>query len=369
MPSVPPRVRLLLLAVLAAACALPVPGAAAAPKTLWLCKPGMKRNPCEPSLKTTRFTPTGKRLGVDRIRLEKRPAIDCFYVYPTVSDQKRALATRVADPEIRSMALFQAARYSQRCRVFAPLYRQATLRALNGGRFDLDTPYVSVRDAWHDYLRRYNHGRGVVLVGHSQGTFVLRRLLAREVDRKRSLRRRIVSAILLGGNVEVKKGSDRGGDFRNIPACRSRSQIGCVIAFSSFENPVPDPSVFGRAATPGREVLCTNPAALRGGSAPLTSIYPTTPFAPGSTIALAIGAVGANFPKARTPWVAARGSYSGRCSHAGGADVLQLTPHGKAAKLNLIPNPGWGTHLADGNIALGDLLALVRSQTAAYLRR
>ena len=59
-----------------------------------------------------------------------------------------------------------------------------------------------------------------MIIGHSQGTFVLRRLIAREIDGK-AVSRRLVSAILLGGNVLVRRGSNVGGDFRRIPACRS----------------------------------------------------------------------------------------------------------------------------------------------------
>ena len=82
--------------------------------------------------------------------------------------------------------------------------------------------YADVREAWRTYLRKYNHGRGVIFVSHSQGSFVLRKLIAEEVDGKPAVRKRMLSALLLGGNVTVKKGSDRGGDFKHIRACRSR---------------------------------------------------------------------------------------------------------------------------------------------------
>src|SRR3954451_583089 len=188
--------------------------AAAAPRVVWLCKPGLGHNPCAPGLGTTRFSPSGKRLGVSHPRRAKPPKVDCFYVYPTVSNQQTTLAHRHVDPEERSIALYQAARYSQYCRVFAPMYRQRTLAALfSGSTHGLVTKraYVDVLRAWRTYLRRYNHGRGVILIGHSQGSFLLRRLVAREIDRKRSQRKRLVSALLLGGNVLVR-------EFRHVPA-------------------------------------------------------------------------------------------------------------------------------------------------------
>ena len=285
------RVRLLLVAVVALALAGALAGSAAA-KTVWLCKPGKADNPCDVSLNTTLLSPTGKRLGVRHIKPPQRPKFDCFYVYPTVSDQKTATANFNIDPELRSIALYQAARYSSDCRVYAPVYRQNTLASLLGQV--QATPeerayaYADVRAAWRDYLRNYNHGRGVVLIGHSQGTYILRPLIANEIDPKRSARKRLISAVLLGGNVLVKKGSDVGGDFKHVRACRSRSQIGCVIAFSTFGETPPANAIFGRTGEAGKQVLCTNPAALGGGSATITPIQPRAPFAPGSTIAGAL---------------------------------------------------------------------------------
>ena len=62
-----------------------------------------------------------------------------------------------------------------------------------------------------------------MLIGHSQGSFVLRSLIAKDVDPKPAVRNQLVSAILMGGNVLVKKGTDIGGDFKHIPACHSAS--------------------------------------------------------------------------------------------------------------------------------------------------
>jgi hypothetical protein len=231
-----------------------------------------------------------------------------------------------------------------------------------------DEAYADVRQAWRTYLRKFNKGRGVIFVGHSQGTFVLRELIAKEVDSKPAVRRRLISAILLGGNVTVKKGGDRGGDFKHVRACRRARQLGCVIAFSGFGEPVPANALFGRSSDPAEEVLCTNPAALGGGSARLTSIYPTKPFAQ-SVIGAAANAAVSGLPRPNTPWAAFPKAYTGRCSHASGASVLQLRPVSNLFTLTPVPDATWGLHLADGNIALGNLTNLVRRQIALYTRR
>ena len=364
--------RLLLFASLALlASALLASSAAAAPRVVWLCKPGLRHNPCTPGLGTTRFAPSGKRLGVAHPRRARHPKVDCFYVYPTVSNQQTTLATRHVDPEERSIALYQTARYSQYCRVFAPMYRQRTLKGLfGGGQHGLvaHKAYVDVVRAWRTYLHRYNHGRGVVLIGHSQGTFVLRRLIAREIDRKRSARRRLVSALLLGGNVTVKRGRDVGGDFKHIRACRSRRRLHCVVAFSTYGEAPPAGAIFGRTAKRGRAVLCTNPTALGGGSGVADTIFPSQPFAPGG-IAAGISLLNVTLPTASTPWIAVRRGYRARCTSAGGIHVLRITPRAGAPAFSASPSAEWGLHLVDGNIALGNLVRLVRSQIAAYARR
>jgi len=355
----------------------------ASAKTTWLCKPGLANDPCTPDLATTRVSPAGERLGVDQVRRARRPRFDCFYVYPTVSDEKMPQADFAVTPELRSIALYQAARFSRDCRVFAPVYRQITIQGLLTPATVTaemrETAYQDVRNAWRDYLRRYNRGRGVVFVGHSQGTFVLRRLIAEEVDPKRSVRGRLISALLLGGNVLVRQGQDRGGDFKRIRACRSKSQTGCVVAYSTFNAPVPANSRFGRVSTASRpggvptragtEVLCTNPAALGGGSGEIDPIYPKEPFAPGTVIGIVTTEVGFPLPDVSTPWVAAPGAYRARCSSEGGANVLQVTSLRGAPVLHAQPDATWGLHLTDVNIALGDLAGLARAQAEAWLER
>ena len=175
------------LATLLAMPASPV-GATPGSSTVWLCRPGLADNPCTPSLTTTVYNSQGQVVGVRHVKRPRHPKFDCFYVYPTVSDQKTPTADFTIDPVLRSIALYQAARYSSECRVFAPVYRQITLAALFSGAVVTpeirETAYQDVRHAWLDYLHHDNHGRGVVFIGHSQGAGVLRRLLREEVDTK-----------------------------------------------------------------------------------------------------------------------------------------------------------------------------------------
>jgi hypothetical protein len=367
------RPRPLALALAASASLVLALSASASAKVVWLCRPGLHPNPCAVGLSTTVMTPTLHRRALEHPAVAKHPAIDCFYVYPTVSDQKTTLANLHIDPEERSIARYQVARYSQYCRVFAPMYRQVTLAALAAGNretpAELARPVADVTDAFNAYLTRYSHGRGFVLIGHSQGSFVLKQLIAKEIDRRPALRRRLVSAILLGGDVLVKRGRRTGGTFSHVPACRSASELGCVIAFSTFDQPPPADSMFGRTSVPGDEVLCTNPAALAGGTARIDPILPSQPFAPGTLIAAATSLLHLTQPEVSTEWISEPGAYSARCSSAGGAHVLQITPLGGAQPATPSPTPAWGLHLLDANVGMGNLLSVMRSEAAAYTAR
>jgi hypothetical protein len=343
-----------------------------------LCRPGLANNPCESDLTTTEIEPDGSQKVVRAARA-KRPPVDCFYVYPSASAQPTLNANLNVDPELTAVAEAQASRFSQACRVFAPVYPQLTVVA-TGATGDQSAAaraaaYDGVLSAWRDYLAHDNKGRGVVFIGHSQGAGMLTQLLRTQVDPNPKLRRRLVSALLLGGNVTVAAGRDSGGDFQNIPACRGRDQTGCVVAYSTFDQPPPSNSVFGRVGGnmsartgegSGLKVLCVNPAAPGGGMGTLEPYHRTAPI-PGP-----IGAIQGPLPSAPTPWVRYPGRYTAKCESKNGATWLQLSdisePSDQPGPFQVSPILGstWGLHIEDVNIALGDLVDLVRSQAAAY---
>ena len=257
------------------------------------------------------------------------------------------------------------------------MYRQITLAALFSGlpvtEEESALAYGDVRSAWKTYLREYNDGRGVVFIGHSQGTYVLRQLIAEQVDKRPGVRKRLVAAYLYGGNVEVKEGKLVGGDFKHVPGCESVKQTGCAVGFSTFNAPVPVDANFGRvggrlsSGDPAtRDILCVNPAAPGGGTGTLNSIYPSEPYAPGTTIGIATEAVGVPRPEVTTTWVEAKGAYAGTCDSSDDADVLQIASLGGAPTLNPVPDATWGLHLVDANIALGNAVSLLKRQVRTY---
>ena len=344
--------------------------------TTWLCLPGQEPNPCAGDQTTTVYSPDGS----SKTTTPKTPAdpkVDCFYVYPTVSDQPTPNANKNPDPPIGAIAKYQAQRFSQICKVYAPIYRQRTVPAIfnpttNSAEANA-IAYGDVLAAWREYLATYNQGRGVVLIGHSQGTFHLRKLIAEEVETNPAEKAKLISGMLIGGNVLVAKGSGTGGDFKTTPACTGSTQTGCVVAYSTFNRTPPDNTRFGKYYPPAgqpddKEVLCTNPASLTGGSAPVTTEFPSERF-PTGLIALSIAqffGTGGQ-PTAPTPWLQPRERYTARCVRERNTNTLRLASVGDSRQPNPSPDETWGLHIGDMNLAMGNLVELARSQSRAYL--
>ena len=100
----------------------------------------------------------------------------------------------------------------------------------------------------------------------------------------------------------------------------------------------------------------------------LKTIARSEPF-PG-TLGVGIGLMyGFDVPTADTPWLVPQDHYRGECVRADGADALEIEPVAGARTLTPSPTPGWGLHLLDVNVALGNLVAIVERQGNRYLHR
>ena len=345
----------------------------------WLCRPGHQ------AVCTTDQRATVVRAdGTTTIRNWKaaaNPKIDCFYVYPTVSFDRSPNSDMIPGPEETAVVNQQLNRFASQCRIFAPIYRQVTIPALRSAitgapmaGIDRELPYRDVRDAWRSYLAHDNKGRGVVLIGHSQGSGVLKRLLAEEIDGK-PIQRQLVSAILAGTNFLVPAGKVVGGDLKSIPLCTTNGQAGCVISYVTFRDDVPPPanSRFGRTQVPGMKVACVNPAAISAGSGPADAYFAagTNSLSEQEPITWARG------KKIASSFVQVPGLVSAQCIDRDGAQYLALTVHSNPADPRTDRIPGdvvqggkvaldWGLHLVDMNANMGGLIAIVAAQRPKF---
>lgn len=347
----------------------------------WLCRPDANEA-CAVNLDTTIVKADGT-LEKETFQAATDPAIDCFYVYPTVSLDETPNSDLVPGKEERDVVRAQFARFASQCRLFAPMYRQVTLTALRASlagmplMADRALGYKDVQAAFRYYLEHDNQGRGFVLVGHSQGSSVLTQLLKDELDKDPG-ESRFMGAMLLGTNVLVPKGQVVGGTFQHLPLCTSAEQLGCIIVYASFRKdaPPPDNSLFAVSMEADKVAACTNPAALGGGAAELHSYLSTA--GPGAS-----GAPMGEWVEGKTidtPFVSVPGMISAECTAGKSGSYLAITVQGDPADPRTDDIVGdvvtggqvqanWGLHLIDAHLTMGNLLDVVKSKTQAYKAR
>ncbi len=338
----------------------------------WLCRPGAS-DLCAAPMVATVVQSDGSR-GTRVLKPNPAAPIDCFYVYPTVSEDPAGNSGMTSGPGEKRAVAQQFAAFASVCRPFAPIYRQVTIAGIEAVLrheplpVDFKLPYEDVRAAWLHYLTHDNGGRGVVLIGHSQGARILSRLIAHEIEGKPE-QRLLAGALILGFDVEVPEGKDVGGTFKAIPLCRAAGQSGCVVAYETFpaSSLPPDDSRFTHPETPGMEIACTDPAALAGGKldpilATQTNLLGKPPLDPGW----------AAFVKPLdAPFVSLPGIASGHCVEGRRPPIFRsrstrrrrLAP-GRRPSLATSSWTGgclksWGWHLIDVNVAMGNLIDFV----------
>lgn len=326
----------------------------------WICRPGVDDGTCSANLDAIAIDPAGRRTPVPYVAAAD-PRIDCFYIYPTVSGDRTMFSDMRFDRTEARAVHGQAARLGSVCRLFAPAYRQLTgaglrwamaRRAADPAALDFDPPYRDVLAAWRDYLARDNHGRGVVLIGHSQGAILLKRLIAEEIDGRPARKR--LAGVYLAGNLDLTSGS-----FRTIAPCRAAGQTGCLVAWSSYREGAQGPRIFG-GGDAGHPAICVNPAAPAGGRGALKSYFPKP-----------IGA-----PAADPLYIEAIGQLSAECVRDGRGSVLRIRIEpGRHADLmeaalgrQAAAAPGWGLHALDIGLVQGSMIDLIARQSAAWRR-
>jgi pimeloyl-ACP methyl ester carboxylesterase len=328
----------------------------------WLCRPGMEGDEClAADLSATEVLLDGSFAPAEGPAPAEDPAYDCFYVYPTV-----ALSGGIGNvgeevlEDHRPMLdplLSQGAWFRGQCRVFAPLYRQITITTYFDANADayLENAYVDVAAAFARFLEEAPD-RPFVILGHSQGAHMTRRLLQRVIDPDPELRARMIAGLLIGGDV-------LDDHFESIAPCTSEEEIGCVVAYRTYAEGFP----------PTREMeaglTCANPSALGGGEGRTRGAYfPLQSHQEAFSVAADVD------PSITTPFLLFRDLYASECVPSGEGQYLEVRVRPGAGDVRANPVPFdaptfspsvLGLHIADYNFFLGDLLQVVETKATA----
>ncbi|MFE3228871.1 DUF3089 domain-containing protein [Nocardia sp. NPDC059228] len=389
--------------------------------TVWLCRPGTAVDPCDQDAdgrpgaqpRLARYPDGGRAalsvttvghsdLDDETATASAPPGVDCFYVYPTVDLVPNPVTGDRPQPRAEELAvlLAQVGPLLDRCRMFAPLYRQDTLPQLaqhvvTGSDGYAGPGFADVLAAWDDYWAHDNVGpggdrRGVILLGHSQGSVALEQLIRDRIDGRPDTTAQLVSAVLLGGKMQVPDdrptggGADPDSTFQHLPLCGASAPVpaGCVIAYSAYAaGHEPGSKSLAWSAAPGHRIACVDPAALRhtadpAARTPLDTVMPTRNLLQGTDIAPAghLTAVLRDYrvPSTATGFTRYPGLLTSTCRYGPGSDgsVAWLEIGGDLdAVLGTVGDTQLGLHVADYSVALGDLAAVLDRQSATWLAR
>jgi hypothetical protein len=187
-------------------------------------------------------------------------SVDVFFLHPTTYTRDFRSSNMNADINDSALnqqtdvttILYQSTVFNGSCRIFAPRYRQAHLKAffqLNSeqSRNAFDLAYADLKTAFQYYLDHWNHGRPIIIASHSQGSMHAVRLLQEFFDGK-PLQKQLVCAYVVGWQIEKD-------DFKFLPFGESPSQSGCVLGWRTFKK---DKEDFVIKRENGNS-LCVNP--------------------------------------------------------------------------------------------------------------
>jgi hypothetical protein len=165
---------------------------------------------------------------------------DVFFIYPTTyTDPSMPMGWNADIDNIKinkktdnSTILYQASVFNQNCRVFAPRYRQANLKAFYttdelAAKKAFDLAYEDVKNAFEYYLKKYNQGRPIIIASHSQGTLHAARLL-KEFFENKPLNKKLICAYIVGLPVFIN-------NFTELQPCKDSSATGCFVTWRTFK--------------------------------------------------------------------------------------------------------------------------------------
>lgn len=167
--------------------------------------------------------------------------VDVFYVYPTflLEEEDSRWNAPAKDQKLQEEILekavkFQASAWLECGRLFVPYYRQAHLRAYDSlkgrGREALLLGYADVAASFRYYLEHYNHGKPIILAGHSQGSTQLTLLLKEFFDGK-PLSKQLIAAYLPGVGIDSN-------EFKHIEFMTKPTEYGGFVSWNTmYETP------------------------------------------------------------------------------------------------------------------------------------
>ncbi len=198
-------------------------------------------------------------------------SVDVFFIHPTTLTSKKDTRWNadIDDALINyktdyTSILYQASVFNEACRIFAPRYRQAHIKAFYIPQEEainyFDTAYDDIRSAFIYYLENLNTGRPLIIASHSQGTKHAARLL-KEFFENKALQNKLVCAYILGLPITDNY-------FSFIKPCKDSLSTGCFVSWRTYKNGYIEPNFI---ANESFKAIVINPLSWTMDTVPVNS--------------------------------------------------------------------------------------------------
>jgi len=161
---------------------------------------------------------------------------DVFYVYPTLLMDKKDVRWNASINDknqnniiINTAVKNQESPFATSGKIYVPIYRQAHIKSYDlyykGGKQAFEIAYADVKKAFEYYLKKYNNGRPIIIVSHSQGTNHTTQLLKDFFDEK-PLQKRLIAAYIPGMGIKPN-------EFKTIKPMKKPNETGGFVSWNT----------------------------------------------------------------------------------------------------------------------------------------
>ena len=141
-------------------------------------------------------------------------AVDVFYLYPTSWQKVKQSDPNICDIDNPLMLKYskfafqrQATAFETIANIYAPYYRQddavytTSLPQAEQAKIVGSIPKTDAFAAFDYYIKNYNNGRPFILVGHSQGSIVMKLILSEYMKDNPGVYARMIAAYIIGAPI------------------------------------------------------------------------------------------------------------------------------------------------------------------------
>ncbi|MEG0918609.1 MAG: DUF3089 domain-containing protein [Anaerovoracaceae bacterium] len=189
---------------------------------------------------------------------DRNKPVDVFYLYPTTWSRKsedEPLYSEISNKQMRKNAekIYESHSlvFKEDCNIYAPFYRQMDATyGLTRPKEIVDKlvdeiTYADVLASFEYFIEHFNNGRPYILAGHSQGSALLRLLLARYMKENPKVYKRMIVAYVVGSSIT----SEYLKENKHLKFAKNAFDTGVIVSYNTEAEFSPKESLIIRKNT------------------------------------------------------------------------------------------------------------------------